>query len=94
MDMPLAARLFERLVAEHRALAARSADSEFHRQHRDAHDNEADEVKQHEIAAAVLTCYVGKAPDITYADSAARADQQEAQPGAEGFSLHIKYPLL
>ena len=65
------------------ALPARTADGKLHRQHGDSHDNKADKVKQDEIAAAVLTRYVRKAPDVSDADSAACADKQKSESGAE-----------
>lgn len=83
VDMPLAAGLFKRLVAQNGALPARAADRKLHRQHGDTHDNKADKVKQDEIAAAVLTRYVRKAPDVSDADSAACADKQKSESGAE-----------
>ena len=83
MDVPLAAGLFKRLVAQDGALPARAADRKLHRQHGDTHDNKADKVKQDEIAAAVLTRYVRKAPDVSDADRAACADKQKAESGAE-----------
>ena len=49
---------------------------------------QADQVEQNKVAAAVLTGNVWEAPDVADADGAACADQQEAQPGAEGFSFH------
>ena len=48
---------------------------------------QADEIEQDEVAAAVLAGDIGEAPDVADADGAARAHQQEAQPGAEGFSF-------
>ena len=44
---------------------------------------------QQERRAAVLSGNIGEAPHVADADGASGAHQQEAQPGAEGFSLHF-----
>ena len=89
VDVPLGAGLFQILVGQHGAPAARAADRQFHRQHGHAHHEQAEQVEENEVAAAVLAGDVGEAPHVADADGAARAHQQEAQPGAEGFSLHF-----
>ena len=94
MDVPLGLGLFERLVGEDRALAARAADGQLHRQHGNAHDEQAQNVKENKIAAAVFARHIGEAPDIADADGAARADEQEAQTGAERFAFHVDRPHL
>ena len=94
VDVPLRLGLFERLVGEDRALAARAADGQLHRQHGNAHDEQAQNVKENKIAAAVFARHIGEAPDIADADGAARADEQEAQAGAERFAFHVDRPHL
>ena len=86
--MPLGAGLFQRPIAQHRALAAAAAHRQLHGQDRHAHHQQADEIKQYKVAAAVLADDIGEAPDVADADGAACAHQQKAQPGTEGFSFH------
>ena len=94
MDVPLGLRLFERLVGEDRALAARTADGKLHRQHGNAHNEQTQDIKENKIAAAVFARDIGKAPDIADADGAARADEQKAQAGTERFAFHVDLPHL
>ena len=89
VDVPLLARLFQGPIGQHRALAPGPAHRQLHGQHGDAHDDQADEVEEDEVAAAVLAGDVGEAPDIANADGAARTHQQKAQPGPEGFTFHV-----
>ena len=86
MDVPLGLGLFERLVGEDCALAARAADGQLHRQHGNAHDEQAQNVKENKIAAAVFARHIGEAPDIADADGAAGTDQDEPQTGLEGIT--------
>ena len=79
VDVPLAAGLFQGLVAQHGAFSAGSAYSQFHGEHRHAHDDEEQQVEEHEYAAAVDAGDVGEAPHVAYADGAAGAHQQKAQ---------------
>ena len=88
VDVPFLTGLFQRLIGEHGAPAARAADRQFHRQHGHAHHEQAEQVEENEVAAAVLAGDVGEAPHVADADGAARAHQQEAQTGAEGFAFH------
>ena len=89
VDVPLGAGLFQILVGQHGALAAAAAHRQFHGHHGDAQQQQAHQIEQDEVAAAVLAGDIGEAPHVADADGAARAHQQEAQPGAEGFSLHF-----
>ena len=77
VDVPLLARLFEGLVGLYGAFAAGAAHGQLHGHNRDAHDDQADEIKQHKVSAAVLAGDIGEAPDIADADGAAGTDQQE-----------------
>ena len=77
VDVPLLARLFEGLVGLYGAFAAGAAHGQLHGHNRDAHDDQADEVEQDEVPAAVLAGDIGEAPDIADADGAAGTDQQE-----------------
>ena len=92
VDMPLGAGLFQGLVGQHGALASGAAHCQFHGQHGDAHGQQTDQIEQHKITAAVFTGDVRETPDVADADGAARAHQQEAQPGTEGFSFHGHTP--
>ena len=94
VNVPLAARLFERLIRTDRAFLAGAADRELHRHDRQAEDEQEDHVTQHESAAAVLTDHPRKFPDISHADGAACAEQNEAQSRTESFSLHLFVPLI
>ena len=77
--VPLAAGLFQGLVAQHRTLAAGAAHAQLHGQHRQAQHHQHDQVDQHEKSAAVLPRHEGEAPHIADADGAPGAHQQEAQ---------------
>ena len=94
MQMPSASLRLQCLIAFHHTLSAGTADCKLHGQHRHAHHQQADQIKQHKIAAAVFARDIGKTPHITDADCAARADQQKAQPRAERFALHEESLLL
>src|SRR5699024_1811880 len=52
------------------------------------HDDQEHQVEQHEQAAAVLPHQEREAPHVPDADRTARADQDEAQPRAKGFTFH------
>ena len=86
--MPLLTGLFQCLIAQDGTAPAGAAHGQLHGQHGDAHDEQADQVEQNKIAAAVLTGNVWEAPDVADPDGAACTDQQEAQAGAEVFSFH------
>ena len=62
-----------------RRAAARTAHGQLHRQDRQTHEHQKEQVKQHKDAAAALAGDCGEAPDVADADSAARADQNEAK---------------
>src|SRR5699024_1499760 len=52
------------------------------------HGQQGDDIEQYEHAAAVFPGDIGELPDVADADGTASAHQQEAQPGAKGFSFH------
>jgi len=79
VDMPLAAPGLQRLVGAARRAAARTANGQLHRQDRQTHEHQKEQVEQHKDAAAVLAGDCGEAPDVADADSTARADQNEAK---------------
>ena len=83
MDVPFLAGLFEGLIRQHGALFARAAHGQLHRENRDAHDEQADEVDKHKKAAAIFARHIRKPPDVANADGAPGADEQKAQPGTE-----------
>ena len=74
--MPLAAPGLQRLVGAARRAAARTAHGQLHRQDRQTHEHQKEQVEQHKDAAAVLA---GWGPEVADADSTARADQNEAK---------------
>ena len=88
MDVPLLAGLFQGLIAQDGAAPTGAAHRQLHGQDGDAHDEQADQVEQDKVAAAVLTSNVREAPDVADPDGAACTDQQEAKAGAEIFSFH------
>ena len=94
MNVPFGAGLFQRFIGENGTLVACAADSQLHCQYRNAHNEQAQNVEENKIAAAVFARYVGKAPDIADADGAAGADEQEAKTGTEGFAFHVDLPRL
>lgn len=86
VDVPAAALGLQGLVAQHGALAAGTAHRQLHGQNGNPHDDQGDDVEQHEYAAAVDTGDVGEFPHIADADGAAGAYQNESQPGSEIFA--------
>ena len=90
MDVPVASLPFQGLIAPDGTLPAGPAHRQLHGQHRQAHDDQKQQIHQHKPPAAVLAHHIGKLPHIADAHGAARAHQQEAQPGLKGFSfLHF-----
>ena len=87
--MPLALRLFKRLVAADRTLTACASDGKLHRKHRYSHYQKEQQIEEHEHSAAVLTGNVGELPDVSDADSASRAYQDKSQPRFKIFSCHV-----
>ena len=83
VDVPFLAGLFEIFVRQDGTLFASAAHGQLHRQHRHAHDEQADQIDEDEKAAAVFAGDIREAPDVADADGAAGADEQEAQPGTE-----------
>ena len=77
MQVPLGAFRLQRFVGFYRAVVPGAAHGQLHGHNRDAHDDQADEIKQHKVSAAVLAGDIGEAPDIADADGAAGTDQQE-----------------
>ena len=94
VNMPLASRLLQRLIAQHRALAAGPAHRQLHGEHRKGHDRQEQQIQQHEHAAAVLSRYIGKLPHVADAHGAPGADQNKAQPGAKFLSLQIHLSFM
>ena len=95
VNMPPAPRRLQRPVALHRGFAARAAHSQLHAQHRHAHNDQKNQIKQHKNPAAVLSRDEREFPHIPYSDRASRADQQKSEPAAEVFSLlHSVPPML
>ena len=80
VDVPLLARLFQRLIGAHRALAAGAAHCKLHGHNGQAQNDEEQQIEQHEGTAAALPRHIGKFPDVSDADGTARREQDEAQP--------------
>ena len=66
-------------VNMHRALLSGAAYRKFHGQNRHAHDQQEEQIQQHECAAAVLADHIGELPDVADADRAACTEQNEAK---------------
>ena len=94
VDVPLAALRLERLKGLHGALTAGTADGQFHRQHRHAHDDQKQQVHQHKDTAAVLPRHKGELPYVADTDGAAGAHQQEAETRPEIFAFHTITSLI
>ena len=80
MDVPLLARLFQRLIGAHRAFAAGAAHCKLHGHNGQAQNDEEQQIEQHEGTAAALPRHIGEFPDVSDADGTARREQDEAQP--------------
>ena len=94
MNVPVAAFLFQSLVALDGALAAGTSHRQLHGQHRKTHDHEKQQIQGHKPAAAVLPHDIGEFPHIADAYGTARADQQKAEAGPKGFSFHFHTPIF
>ena len=90
VDVPFLARLLQRLVAQHSALAGGAANGQLHGEDGHAHDDEKEQIEQNKDAAAVLAGDKRKFPDIADADGAAGADQNKAEAGFEILAFHGK----
>ena len=91
VDVPFGARFFQRFVASDHALAAAPADRQLHGHDGDAHNDEEDEIPDDEDTAAVRPCYVGEFPNVSDADGAARAHQQETKSRFKTLSVVHTY---
>ena len=87
VHMPKAALRFQSLVSADRTLLARASHRKLHGEHRYAHDHQKEQIKEHK-EAAVRPRHIGEFPNISDSDGAARAHQNESQPGPKTFSLH------
>ena len=94
VDMPLTALRLQRLVRGACCAAARPADCQLHRQHRQPHKHQKKQVEQHKDTAAALARDGGKPPDIADADRAAGADKDEAKARAEALSLFLGFHTI
>ena len=88
VDVPFLARLFQCLIGPHRALAGGTAHRKLHGHDGQTQNDQKNQIKQHECAAAALTGNIGELPHVADADGAARGKQDEAQAGLQGFSFH------
>ena len=79
MDVPLLARLFQCLISAHRALAGGAAHRKFHSHDGQTQNDQEDQIKQYECAAAVLSGDIREFPDVSDADGTACRQQNEAQ---------------
>ena len=70
-DAPLLAGLLQSAVHIERTALRGSSNREFHGKSRDTEDNQADDINQHEAAAAVLPTHPGEFPYISAADCTA-----------------------
>ena len=89
VEVPFAAARFQRPVAAHRALPRGPPHRQLHRQHRRAHNDQKQQIEQHEDPAAVLPGDKWEFPDVPDPDRAARAHQQKAEPRLEALPFHI-----
>ena len=83
VNVPLRALGLQRFISKHSAFFAGASDGKLHRQNRNAHDQQADQIDQHEQTAAIQTGDIRETPDIADADGAACAYEQESQTGTK-----------
>ena len=88
MPVPFAAGRLQSLIAQHCAFAAGPAHGQLHRQHGHAHNQQKQQIKQHEHTAAVLSRHIGEFPHIANTNGTAGANQQKAQPRLKALSFH------
>ena len=73
--MPFTARLFQRPIRTDRALSSRTSHRKLHREDRNAHTQQEQQIEQDKHAAAILSRYIRKPPHISNSDRTARAYQ-------------------
>ena len=85
MNMPLTPLRFQRLIGAHGTLMRCPSDGELHREHRNPHDDQKDQIEQHEDTTAVLSDEIRKLPYVSDTDGTSCTDQDEADAGFKAF---------
>ena len=89
VDVPLLTGLLQLLIHAHGAGLRSAAHGELHRHCGQTQQQQAQDIHQHEAAAAVLTRHPRELPDVAAADRAARAQHDETEPAAQSLSVLI-----
>ena len=93
MNMPLTSLRFQCLIGAHGTLMRCPSDGELHREHRDPHDDQKNQIEQYEDTAAVLSDEIRKLPYVSDADGTSGTDQDEADAGLKAFPFtHSVFP--
>ena len=91
VPVPFGAGLFQLLVHFYGAGLGGAAQGKLHDHDGQTQQQQAQDINQHEAAAAVLAGHPGKLPDVAAADGAAGAQQDESQTGGQSFSFVHTY---
>ena len=94
VDMPFLAGLFQLLIHFDGACLGGAAHSELHDHGGQTQQHQAQDVNQHEAAAAELSGHPGELPDVAAADGTAGAEHDEAETASQSFSTVIHNDFL
>ena len=94
VDVPFLSLALELLIHVDGAGLCRAADGKLHRHDRQAQNQQADDIKQDESAAAILAAHPRELPHVSAADRAAGRQQDKSQPGTQSFSFHLQLSFL
>ena len=90
MELPQLILRLQHPVGTHRTLSGMPPYSQLHSQHRQPHNQQEQEIKQHKNAAAILSCHIRKPPYIAYADGTTGTNQNKPDTGIKGLTRHLK----
>ena len=78
--MPFLSRLFERVERADGTFSARTSDGKFHRQNRDAHDDEEKQIHEYKGAASVKSGDIRKLPYVSDSDRTSGREEDKSEP--------------
>ena len=88
VNVPLASLRFQRLIALDGTLTTCASDSKLHREDRNAHNDQEDQIKEDEHSSTVLTRNERELPHITDTDRTSGGHQQESETRFKILSFH------
>ena len=88
VNVPLASLRFQCLIALDGTLTTCASDSQLHREDRNAHNDQEDQIKEDEHSSTVLTRNERELPHITDTDRTSGGHQQESETRFKILSFH------